>query len=307
MDLEKQTQSSDPRAVEKETLGEKFHGLLNELNSDVDETLKQKIRVILEKTQSSTPEKISGMIALIQSAQKEARETGGQMDAMINALYTQVQSGEDIPTPGTPEFTKIIPGMEKFQGLAEKVTTTLKALQEQMSVFGSGTLKMLEGMFGKNNFLGKIFGILKNSPKAQMVYLQKTLTENSKTLEPNTEAEASRIVVGFRNQIKQAYAIETKTKQPHTYDFVQHVDWIISDLVVDADAQYKTSLTSGVLMAAGARALEEYEKSLPKPPSAPPPIIAASPAPASTPAASSAPATTPSIATPSIATPSTPA
>ncbi len=211
----------DSKALSKDraVLQKKLH---DELNFFGDEVAEKKILEILKAPNVNTKE----IWEKIKEMKNQMGETGKATGQILDQIHASVVlRGGEIPDEGTQEFkafTKLPEGMEKFQGLSDKVTSTIKSISAQLSLFGAGTLKFLESIFGSNSWLGKLFGILKNSKEAQAIYVQKTLKENEKGLAPGTDVKS--LVTVLQNQVVQCQKIKGTG-----YDFVDHFKAILAD------------------------------------------------------------------------------
>ncbi len=173
----------------KADIKSKLNALKNTVSFGKDSA--KKIDNVLSKINGIKPEMMRNLQQQVEELGKLYSTNPGVFTTMLTSLERMVMDTGTFPSPGSKEAgMQLPPGMEGMQGYVDKFTTMMKGFEQQFSMFGSGTLKMLEGMFEQGTLLGRIFGFLKNTVAAVQVCVVKTLQENDKTLENPVEAAA---------------------------------------------------------------------------------------------------------------------
>lgn len=234
-----------------ETLQGGIRAQLDKAREGADREALKKIQEVLESEGERIDAKqIDGALGLIQELQRIDAKNPEASSKIITLIHGMVAEGKEIPKPGSKELAEAIavtPAIGKFQELANKVSTTITDLKNQMSVFSSGLLKQLEGIFGSESSLGKIFGMLKNSAGSVAIYIQKTLEDNTKNL---VGTNAKNVALALDPMIKKARTI---LKTPG-YDIIDHLTAMLPEVSMD-----KTNLELKDFMEASTNVLNRYK------------------------------------------------
>lgn len=228
--------------------------MLEAMKSKIDATQRQRV-LDLVRNEKLSAESLQNIDAMLDRAQ-QVYATNPQK--ALEIMNTMIRVGADGEV-SHGDMMKVLGGagaaapesLQKIGGMVDKLSASMNGLGDQMSGLGSGTMKMLEGMFGPDSFFGKVFAYLKNTPKAQIAYIEKKLLEQQKTLSPNSDPQ--QIVNVLRAQILQAQNIERRAKRAPTYDIVQHVEQLMAQINPS-----KTELSLDDFRTAGEKVLKDY-------------------------------------------------
>lgn len=251
--------SPDSREAIKRSISDK----LDAMQQKIDDEQRQKILTFIQDEKLSE-ETLKNVDRLLQEAQRAHNSNPVQAMQIMNAILITGADGE-ISQADVRGALNVPPGSEaaqKIGGAVEKMTSLMNGLTAQLGALGSGTMKMLEDMFGPDTFFGKIFAYLKNTPQAQATYLVKKLEEQEMGLDKTTNhQEVLRIL---RRQIVKGQNKERSAgKTVPTYDIVQHADLLMAEvdtslLMTDDDTGLKL-LTLKDIEEAGEAVLDEYQ------------------------------------------------
>ncbi len=248
-----------------ETLQGGIREQLEKAREGADREALKKIQEVLEANGETMDSKqIAGALGLIQDLQRIDAKNPEASNKLITAIYEMVVNGKEIPKPGSKELAAIAmvsPEIGKFQGMADKVSTTITDLKNKMSVFGSDLFKQLEGLLGPNSTLGKVFGMLKNSTGSVAIYVQKTLKSDGKSL---VNTNANKVALALEPMIKNAQTILKNT----SYDITDHLKAMLVEANMD-----KPNLALQDFVEASKNVLNRYRKE-----AAPPAALASTPA-----------------------------
>ena len=241
---------------------------LNAMSESIDAGQRQRV-IEMVQGEGMRLEDLKKMGETLAGLQRESRRNPEQVRQALGAMAETLLGTGKVDTT---EIARLLPqsaqGAERLGGMVEKLSTMMNTLGEQMGGLGSGMMKTLEGFFGPDSFFGKVFAVLKNTPKAQAAYIEKKLTEQQKTLAAGTDVQ--QILGVLRPQIIQCQNIERRAKRAPTYDIVQHVEQLMAK--IDAT---KTELTLEDFRVAGEQIIAGYPAEIA---ALPPPPEAASPA-----------------------------
>ena len=249
--------------------------LLERMRQQIDGQQRQRV-IQLIQSEGLSQESLLAVDSLLDRAQQEYARNPAKSIQILNTL---IAAGEDghIAASELQQIRGSGPESEgQISSMVEKMSSMMNGLSEQLGGLGSGTLKMLEGFFGPDSMFGKMFSMLKNSPKAQATFLEKKLLEQDKTLSPGTDIQ--QVVVALKPQIARGMNIEKRVrpkeaptydivqhKEAPTYDIVQHVEMILA--TVDPS---KKELSPDEFVTAGEKVLVDYAAELQaQPPQAP--------------------------------------
>ncbi len=248
----------------REQIKTKASQMLDAMRTRIDQGQRQRVLEMIAN-ESLSSEALTAIDTVLDRVQQEYNKNPTKAVEIMNAMITAGQDG----TLSRGEILKLVGGasgtpesMQKIGSMVEKLSATMSGLSDQMGGLGSGTMKMLEGLFGTDSFFGKVFAFLKNTPKAQIAYIEKKLVEQQKTLSGDTDPQ--QILAVLRAQLIQGQNIERRAKRTPTYDIVQHVEQIMAQINPS-----KTELTLEDFRTAGEKVIREYPAevaSLPPPP-----------------------------------------
>ncbi len=268
------TETSESQAGEREAVKASITEKLTKFTDQINEAYRKKVTDLIQLDLSETS--LKNIDALLSAAQQEFSKDPQKISEILNTMirlggngeFTKEELAQALGVPQVPE------AMQKVNVAIGKLTTIMEGFTEQLGGLGSGTMKMLETMFGSNTLFGRIFAFLKNTPKAQEAYVLKKLGEQQKTLAPETNVQA--VVNMLRAQVVQGQNIERTAKRAPTYDLVQHTDQLMALLDPKVDP-----ITFEAMQSAGQTAIGNYsgQIQLSAPPAQPPATPAETPSP----------------------------
>jgi hypothetical protein len=180
-------------------------------NENLDVTSLQNINTLLKKAQKAYARKPQETLRIL-----SAINTLSADGAITNEEIARVMNAGQKPTPEA---------MQQLSGGIEKVTTFLEGLGKQLSVLGYGTLRMIEGMVGKETFFGKILFTLKNSLESKLSEIKRALEKNNLTTADDTSVGAIGGLV-----MTQMAALSKEGKLPPEYEFNDHVSALLTEI-----------------------------------------------------------------------------
>lgn len=244
---------SNPSPDSREAIKRSINDKLDAMQQKIDDDQRNEILTFIQNEKLSE-ETLKNVDRLLQEAQRAYNSNpvlGMQImnTILITGADGEISQAEVRNALNVPEGSEVA---QRIGGAIEKMTSLMNGLGSQLGALGSGTMKMLEGMFGPDTFFGKIFAYLKNTPQAQAAYLVKKLEEQGKSLDPKTNQQA---VLGLlRSQIVEGQNIERRAKRnPPTYDIVQHTEQLMAELDPNVSV-----LTLEAMKAAGQEVLKRY-------------------------------------------------
>lgn len=242
-----------PKANQPDALRKGIEQKLGDLQVKTENTKeRRKLTDALSNLPEASADILKNVNTLVEKAQEIIHNDKEGFEKIVDLIHARLVRGEKAVTTGNPEIDEL---SARFQDVSTKVTTVFEGLKKQLGTFGSGMLKMLEGIFGPNTALGKVFGALKESPEAKVVYLMK-----KKSPKQEIEGDPIEIVEALSGQVGTARDREEIAfpNKPTTYDFVTHLDAVMQT----KEVRGATVLDANTLFTGGEAVLESHKAKL---------------------------------------------